>query len=163
MAPTEPQAPTTEAPAIIAVAAQTTAVIRITVPRPDMKSVMGPAIAEVTAALRAQGIGPSGPLFAHHLRMDEGVFDFEVGFPVARPVAAAGRVEPGALPAATVVRAIHRGGYEGLPAAWGALRQWMEDHDHAWSADLWEVYASGPATSDDPADWRTELVQPLLR
>ena len=27
---------------------------------------------------------------------------------------------------------------------------------------LWERYVIGPESSPDPADWRTELVQPLV-
>jgi hypothetical protein len=66
---------------------------------------MPPAIQELMAALEAQGIRATGPLFNHYLSMDSGLFDFEVGLPVSAPVASMGRVRPGELPAAKVVRA----------------------------------------------------------
>lgn len=150
-----------DTPIVVETAAVSAAVIRLTVPRADLPKVMGPAIADLVAALRAQGIPPSGPLFAHHVRRDDAVFDLEVGFPVGGAVTAVGRVVPGGLPAATVVRATHRGGYEGLAGAWGTLRRWMETHHHVPAADFWEIYAVGPATAPDPADWRTVLAQPL--
>lgn len=53
--------------------------------------------------------------------MDPDTFDFEVGVPVAAPVAAAGRVKPGELPAATVARTVYHGDYSGLGEAWGRV------------------------------------------
>ena len=83
-----------EPPQITESTAQLTAVIRLTVPRSEIQKVMGPAIGEVLAAVAAQGIGPSGPVFSHHFKMDPAVFDFEVGVPVAKPVSPVGRVKP---------------------------------------------------------------------
>jgi effector-binding domain-containing protein len=115
------------------------------------------------AAVAAQGIAPVGPWFTHHLRMDPDTFDFEIGVPVATPVAAAGRVKPGRLPAATVARTVYRGRYEGLPAAWGEFMAWVAAQGHTPAADLWEIYVAGPESSPDPADWRTELNRPITR
>ena len=70
---------------------------------------MGPAIAEVMAAVVAQGLAPAGPVFSHHLRMDPDTFDFEVGVPVKAPVSATGRVNASQLPAATVARTVYHG------------------------------------------------------
>ena len=146
-----------DTPTVVETAALSAAVIRLTVPRADLPQVMGPAIAELLGALRAQGVPPTGALFAHHFRLGGTIFDVEVGFPVAGAVTAVGRVVPGSLPAATVVRATYRGGYEGLPRAWGALRRWMDLHRHAPAADILETYVVGPATAPNPADWRTVL------
>ena len=150
-----------DTPMVVETAALSAAVIRLTVPRADLPKVMGPAIGDLAATLQAQGIPPSGALFARHVRLDDAVFDLEVGFPVGGAVTAVGRVVPGGLPAATVVRATYHGGYEGLARAWGALRRWMELHRHTSAAEFWEVYAVGPATAPAPADWRTVLHQPL--
>ncbi len=49
-----------EAPSIISVPEQSAAIIRITVPRSDMQSVMPPAIKELRTVLAAQGITPAG-------------------------------------------------------------------------------------------------------
>jgi hypothetical protein len=47
-------------PQIVQTEAQPTAVIRLTIPRAEIQTVMGPAIAEVMAAVTAQGLAPAG-------------------------------------------------------------------------------------------------------
>jgi effector-binding domain-containing protein len=141
--------------------AQPAAVVRLTIPRAEIRSVMGPAHAELISVLAAQGVAPTGPWFTHHLRMHPDVFDFEVGVPVAAPVVDAGRVTAGELPAATVARTTLHGGYEGLGAAWGQLDAWIRAEGHMPAPGLWERYVAGPESSADPAAWRTELNRPL--
>jgi effector-binding domain-containing protein len=151
-----------DTPYIAQVEARTAAVIRLTIPRAEIRDVMGPAMAELKAALAAQGIPPAGPIFSHHFRMDPGVFDFEVGIPIVGNVAPAGRVQPGVLPGATVARAIHRGGYEELGDAWEELDAWIVAKGHLTAPGMWESYVVGPESSATPADWRTELNRPVV-
>ncbi len=150
-----------DTPEIVKTTQQAAATIRLTIPREDMQKVMCHAINEVFAAIAAQGIKPAGPLFAHHFKMDPGVFDFAVGVPVNEPVAAAGRVVPGELPATTVLRTVHHGGYEGLGAAWGEFGSWIAEHGYTAANDLWECYVTGPESGPDSSGWRTELNRPL--
>jgi effector-binding domain-containing protein len=142
--------------------AQQTAVIHLTIPRADIRHVMGPGIAEVMAAVAAQGIGPAGPVFSHHLKMAPDMFDFEIGVPVSGPVTPVGRVRAGSLPAATAARTVLHGNYDGLAGGWAELLAWVEAHGHKPAPDLWEIYVKGPESDPDPAAWRTELNQPLL-
>lgn len=148
-------------PAILQTAAQPAAVIRLTVPRAEIRTVMGPAHRELMAAVAAQGIAPAGPWFTHHFRHPTDTFDFEIGVPVAAPITTAGRVQPGELRAATVARTVYRGPYEGLAAAWGEFMAWIAAQGHAPATDLWECYVAGPESGPDPAAWRTELNRPL--
>ncbi len=148
-------------PQIVQTAAQQTAVVRLTIPRSEIQKVMGPAIGEVMAAVSAQGLTPAGPVFSRHFRIDPDVFDFEVGVPVAQPFAAAGRVEPSSLPAATAAQTTYHGPYEGLGSAWGEFSSWIAANGHTATPDLWERYVAGPESSPNPADWATELVRPL--
>jgi len=159
-----------EEPEITTTEAVPAAVIHVTVSRGRIQEVMGPAIQEVIAAAVDQGIGPRGPVFAHHLRLSAEEFDFEVGVPVDGTVAPAGRVKPGELPAATVARTVYHGPYEGLHEAWKEFGDLMKrdfgDRKEAAALQpartLWERYVVGPESSPDPADWRTELNQPLV-
>ena len=146
-----------DTPQITEVAAQRTAVIRLTIPRAEIRQVMGPGIGELMAAVAAQGIGPAGPWFSHHLRMDPAVFDFEIGVPVTAPVTPVGRVVPGELPDSTVARTVYRGPYEGLGSAWGEFDAWIKANGHTPAPGLWECYVAGPESGPDPAGWRTEL------
>ena len=139
-----------------------TTIIRLTVPREEIQNVMGPGIGEVMAAVAAQGIGPAGPWFTHHLRLDPNIFYFEICVPVTAPVAPTGRVKPGRWPATKVARTVYRGPYEGLAAAWGEFDAWIAVNGHTAAQDLWECYVAGPESSPDPSTWRTELNRPLI-
>jgi effector-binding domain-containing protein len=150
-----------ETPHIVQVEAQTTAVIHVTVPRAQIQQVMGPGILELMTTVAAQGIGPAGPWFSHHLRMDPDNFDFEIGVPVTAAVKPTGRVIAGGLPAATVARTVYHGAYEGLGDAWGEFNAWIARNGHETAPDLWECYLVGPESSSDPAVYRTELNRPL--
>jgi effector-binding domain-containing protein len=150
-------------PQIVQTEARLAAVIRLTIPREQIRSVMGPGMAELMATVAAQGIGPVGPAFSHHLRMDPETFDFEIGVPVKGPLSSTGRVKAGQLPAATVARTVYRGPYEGLGSAWAEFSGWIAAEGHKPAPDLWECYVSGPESNPDPAAWRTELNRPLTR
>lgn len=152
-----------DTPKITQASAQATAIIRFTIPRDEIRNVMGPGYQELMATIAAQGIAPAGPWFTHHLRMDPETFDFELGVPIAAPLSPAGRVIAGQLPAATVAQAVYHGDYEGLGGAWAELDAWISAAGHAPAADLWERYIAGPDASPDPASWRTELNRPLAR
>ena len=148
-------------PTIVLSAEHKAAVIHLTIPRNKIQEEMGPGYTELMSTLNEQGITPTGPWFSHHLRMDPGVFDFEIGIPVSAEVKPTGRVKPGTLPAAKVARTTYRGGYEGLGSAWGEFDAWLKSKGHATADDLWEVYAAGPETGPDSSNYRTELNRPL--
>ena len=148
-------------PQIIQTSVQEAAVIRLTIPRSEMMKAFGPAVSELMSTLAAQGVEPIGAVFAHHMKITQDTFDFELGVKVSVPVKAAGRVRPGQLPAAKVARTVYSGPYDGLPSAWGEFNNWMNANGHEQAADLWEVYSVGPQSSPDPANWRTELNRPL--
>ncbi len=150
-------------PRIVQMAARPIAVLRLTIPRREIQSVMGPGRRELMEALGAQGVAPAGPWLSHHLRMDPDTFDFEIGRPVAAPIAAANRVRPAQWPAGTAAQTLHHGSYQGLGAAWGNLDHWIAAEGHTPAPDLWESYAVDPESSADPTAWRTELTRPLIR
>jgi effector-binding domain-containing protein len=150
-------------PQIVQTAAQAIAVIRLTVPREEIQKVMGPGLGELKAAVAAQRIAIIGPWFTHHLKMPGEVFDFEIGVPVAKPVAAAGRIQPSHRPAMRVARTVYHGPYEGLASAWGEFMAWIAAERHTPTAELWECYLAGPESGSDPAKWRTQLDRPLTR
>ena len=137
------------------------ALIHLTVPRSEIMTAMGPAFGELESVLRAQGVPPTGPWFAHHLHRPTDTFDFRLCSPVATPIAPTGRVTNGTLRAARVARTIHHGPYEGLATAWGEFVQWIAENNHTTREDMWEVYIVSPHQNPDPATWQTELNAPL--
>lgn len=151
-----------EIPQIVQSAAQVYAYIPLVIPRSEIQHVMGPAISEILAALTAQGVSPVGAFFTYHIKMEPGVFNFQVCFPVRAPIVPAGRMQAGTLPAARVARTTYHGAYEGLGQAWGEFKRWVDSTGHTSRPDLWESYQIGPDRSDDASTWRTELNQPLV-
>jgi len=151
-----------DTPQILQTTGQLTAFIRLTVTLGEMQKVFGPSIGELIAAVTAQGIAPTGPVFTHHLRRPTDTFDFELSVPVSAPLAASGRVQPGTWPAMKVARTVYHGDYDGLGEAWGELMDWIEANAHEPAPDLYECYVTGPQSNPDPATWRTELSRPLL-
>jgi effector-binding domain-containing protein len=151
-----------ETPQIVQASAQWVATLHIETPRSKIQQVMGPGIGEVMAAVKAQGVGPTGPWFAHHHKMTPGTFIFDVCVPVSAPVTAIGRVRPGQRPALRMLRTVYRGPYEGLGGAWHEFGEWMKSNGHKTAVDLYECYLVGPESSSDPADWRTELCRPII-
>ncbi len=151
-----------DTPQITQTAVQLTAVIHLTIPREEMRTVMGPGIRELMATLAAQGIAPARPCFTHHLRRDPATFDFEISVPDPTPVTAAGHMTPGRSTASKVARTGFHGGYGEIRAAWGELDDWIAAHGHTPGRDLWECHVADPESSPDPATWRTELNRPIL-
>ncbi|GAB3255941.1 GyrI-like domain-containing protein [Chitinimonas naiadis] len=151
-----------ETPRITQTSRQLTAVIHLTIPREEIRNVMGPGIGELMSTVAAQGIATAGAWFCHHFRMDPQTFDFEIGVPVAAAVQPTGRVKGSELRAATVARTVYHGAYEGLGPAWGEFEAWITINGHKSAPDLWECYVVGPESSPEPANWRTELNRPLL-
>lgn len=115
------------------------------------------AFPAIAAALAAQDVTPGGPAFALYPEPPGATADLEVGFPTGQPVQADGEVRPGALPGGRMARLVHAGPYEGLPAAWGRLAEWMQQAGATPGRALWEAYLTDPSPGMDPADLRTEL------
>ena len=151
-----------EAPTIVEAPAQRAAIVHIETPRSKMQQVMGSGIGEVMAAVKAQGVGPTGPWFAHHLTMTPEAFDFDICVPVTSAVMPVGRVRPWERPALTMVRTVYHGAYEGLGAAWQEFDTWTQAEGHTTAGDLYECYLVGPESSSDPTHWRTELSRVVL-
>jgi effector-binding domain-containing protein len=151
-----------ETPQVVQAPAQLVATLHIETPRSKMQQVIGPGIGEIMAAVKAQGVGPTGPWFAHHLKMTPESFNFDICVPVSANVTAIGRVKPGQRPSLKLLRTVYHGPYEGLGSAWHEFGEWMKSNGHKTAADLYECYAVGPESSSNPADWRTELSRPMI-
>ena len=152
-----------DTPQIVQTEPQLMAYIHITIPRENIREVMGPGLADIHAALAAQGIAASGPWLTHHLHQPTDIFDFEICVPVKQKVAPAGRVKAGNWPTVTVARTVYRGPYEALGVGWGEFQAWIADNGYEAAVDLWERYLSGPESGSDPSQYRTELNRPVIR
>ncbi|MBM3458246.1 MAG: AraC family transcriptional regulator [Armatimonadetes bacterium] len=150
-----------EEPQIVRSAEQLTAVVPLRVPRSEIQAVMGPGIQELLQVVGSQGIGPAGPCFCRHFRLEPDYFDFEISVSVTAPVTPVGRVRGSSLPAVTAARTVYVGPYEGLGPAWGEFDAWVAAQGLEPAEWLWECYVAGPESGSDPSGWRTELNRPL--
>ena len=135
-----------------------TAVATATLGVPEIGPWLSRIYGELVRALHLAGNAPIGPPFARYHRMEEGRFDVEAGFPVARPVKQLGEFRGSALPGGTVAIATHIGPYDDLEVTYQALSTWIASRDSVPEGDPWETYFSAP--DDPPATWRTEVTQP---
>jgi effector-binding domain-containing protein len=148
-------------PEIVESPAQKIAFIHVNILRPEIMQAMHSGLDELSAALKAQGIKPTGPWFTHHTRRPNETFDFRICFPVEKDVKPTGRVEPGVLEATRVARTVYTGNYAGLGGAWGEFVAWTEANNLKTREDLWEHYLLGPESGTPPEEWRTEMNRPM--
>lgn len=122
---------------------QDTAMVRDTVAHEAIPAFLSGAYGEVLDVLRAQGLEPSGPPFGCYVLAGDRL-EVEAGFPVSGPVRPEGRVVPGETPAGWVALTLYRGPYEGVPAAYAAVEQWLAEQEWEPSGPGWESYLDGP-------------------
>ncbi len=117
------------------------------------------------AALAATGITPGGPAFAIYRGDPMGLFDAEIGFPVAaplsRPIDGTPTVYPSVLPAGPALALSHLGSYETLEQTWGQLIAAAVKHAGAPGSTYLEFYVTEPSPDADPDAMRTDLVLPI--
>ena len=150
-----------DTPQIVTTEALPLAKIYAKIPTSAIRQEMGKLIQELIQSVRAQNVEITGPWLTHHFRKPAEFFDFEVCMPVASEVQPSGRMEPGVWPAMKVVRTIYRGGYEGLPSAWGEFMTWIESNNLKISEEIWERYLINPNSEQDSSKWQTELNRPI--
>lgn len=118
------------------------------------------------AAAEAGIIQPTGPALAIYRGDPLGVFDLEIGFPVAEApaeplelgdyVGLPVTLEPGPAYAAS-----HIGAYDGLAGAWAELAQAALDAGAEPTGRTIEAYVTEPFPGIDPSRLRTDLILPV--
>jgi AraC family transcriptional regulator len=65
------------------------------------------------------------------------------------------------VPAGRYAKAVHQGGYQGLPGTWNALKnEWLAKSGHAMGHPSYEIYLNTPMDTTEP-DLRTEIYMRL--
>jgi effector-binding domain-containing protein len=143
--------------------AQSVASVRGRAPTTDVARFLREAYEELFGYLDELGIGPAGPPLAvyHGDGPSEGYFDIEACVPLATPVPPRGRIAARELAATTVASTLHGGPYDEEHPAYRALLTWMEENGHQPGGPPRELYLVSPGDTDDPADYRTEIVWPI--
>jgi effector-binding domain-containing protein len=149
-------------------AAQHYAGIPMTVAMDGLPAAVDSAFSELFPWLASQGIPPAGPPFIRYLIIDmAGEMHIEMGVPVAAPVTAGGRIQPGTLPGGRYTVLRHTGPYDGLVASNAALQRWAQENGiefdtwdtpqgSAWRSRA-EHYLTDPSQEPDPAKLETDV------
>ncbi len=128
---------------VVELAPQPAAVVREHVEPAGLPAFLGGAFGEVMRVLSEQRLSPAGAPFGRYKPTGDG-FDAVVGFPATGPVSPAGRVAPEMLPGGPTARALHRGAYGEVGAAYEAAAAWLRDHGYVQAGEPWECYLDGP-------------------
>jgi DNA-binding transcriptional MerR regulator len=123
------------------------------------------AFGEIYATLAAQGATPDGPaggvygndLFAYE-RGEATVF-----VPCKGHFRPSGRVEAVIVPPAELAIATHLGHHDQADRTYGALAQYVADHELAVDGPIREYYLVGRRQTADAGEWRTEIGWPIFR
>lgn len=141
--------------------------VRQTIQTSELTRAQGESLHELWRLLRERGVAPAGPPFVRYHTFGDVDTDVEIGVPVAADVAGEGRVTRGELPAGPAVVAVHDGAHDRLAEAYQAIEQSLAAQGTANGA-AWEVYEwidlsqePDPSSWPAPADWRTQIVQPI--
>jgi hypothetical protein len=114
---------------------------------------MGPVSARVMAAVAAQGVTTAGPVFAHHLKMDPGTFEFELGVPVRVALHRCGPREAGPLPRSGVARTVLQRLLRRARASMGRVQRVAQGERAQAGTDPLGMLRGGPGSGPDPANW----------
>jgi effector-binding domain-containing protein len=125
----------------------------------DLPALFGKAYGAIMQYLGELGEQPAGMPFAAYYNMDMQNLDVEIGFPVARGLAARGEIQASQFPGGKLASVMHVGPYDQMGAAYEALTQWVTEHGYESTGVAYELYYSGPETP--PQEIRTEIVVPL--
>lgn len=137
--------------------------IRTTARMEELGKVMGPLFGEVFRHIQQHGQAPAGMPLAIYHSMDAGAVDLECAIPVRSPVAGAGRIASGQLPACTAATVTHVGPYQELGKTWEALTAWLASEGFEPAGAPWEVYVTDPGAEPDQSKWRTDLFFPVRK
>ncbi len=135
--------------------------IRTTVAMNEIGKVMGPLFGAVHGHIRQNGQQAAGAPLAIYYSPPGDSVDLECAIPVASPMAGAGRVRAGELPAAKVATVTHVGPYDTLSQTWAALTEWMNSQGLAAAGAPWESYVTDPGAEPDRSKWRTDIFFPV--
>lgn len=126
-------------------------------PQEQVAGFLGRAYPALYAALSTAGLTSAGPPIARY-RVDAEAFHVTAGVPFVGDLAPSPPTQIESLPAGLVAHTVHVGSYEGLPAAFHAVMEWVAAHGYQIAADPWERYLDGP----DVADPRTQVCFPVV-
>lgn len=137
--------------------------VRGTVPSYHDIMILGEKLLPVFKSHAASVAGPFLAIY-HDMEYREKDVDMEVAIPISQDIPLEAPVTIRDLPGEdTVATTIHRGPYDTIGQAYQALTTWCESNGYELAGPDREVYLTSPPEATDPADYVTELQQPVKK
>jgi effector-binding domain-containing protein len=89
--------------------------------------------------------------------------DVEICVPVKKSIPGSDKVKVYELPAIEAASIIHKGPYESISEAYGALMAWIENSGCQVAGPSRELYLTSPYDTDDASKYVTEVQFPVLK
>ena len=140
---------------IVTVERRLTAVVKATVPFPEIPNAQRAARTAVGAALPSLEAGPLGRPVTRFRTPANGALDMEIGTIVGKSFAGRGDVVPSDLPPGRAAHFQLKGPFDGMPGAWQTLFAWCQAEKLELAGVNWEIYM--PWEGVDPAKLETDL------
>jgi len=87
--------------------------------------------------------------------------DVELCVPIRKPIPGSDKVKVNELPEIEAACIIHKGPYEGISEAYGALMAWVEKNGFQFAGPSREIYITSPYDTEDTAKYVTEIQFPV--
>jgi AraC family transcriptional regulator len=108
-----------------------------------------------------KGLPIAGRPTVRYLTAGPGLFDMQIGVPIATAAPGQGDVQAGELPGGAAAVSVHAGSYDSLSETYTAMERWMESNGCRPGGAPWESYVTDPGDFPDVKDWRTEVYWPI--
>ena len=135
--------------------------VRMRVARHELSTAIAEGLGKTFPYAMRTGLAIAGRPTTRYHSTGPGLYDVEIGMPVAAATQGEGDVNVGSLPGGPVAVAMHGGPYDQLSETYAALERWIESNGFRAGGAPWEAYITDPADHPDPAEWRTEVYWPL--
>jgi AraC family transcriptional regulator len=137
------------------------------VPRAEIAATIGAELPKVFHHAQQRRIAIAGYPITRYLDMTMGHVTLEIGLRVGAHEGAwtasegGGDVVAETLPGGPAAVTVHSGPYDGLPAAYAALEEWIAANGFHPAGAPWEAYLNDPGDYPNPQNWKTEVSWPL--
>lgn len=142
------------------VAAQPALVIKGKAKVEEVGPAIGKILAKVETYITNKKSKPAGPPFTRTFSFENGVLEFESGFPVTSKIAGQGDIIGTELPKGNVATTSHVGPQETSQDAYEAIHAWMAKNGKKEAGAPWEVYLTDPA-STPPEKSKMQIFFPI--
>jgi len=133
--------------------------IRIHTAMKDLPVVLPKSFDAIAQYICDLGQQPAGAPVVGYYSSDPDMqnMDIEIGYPVAQKLPGRDNIQPSEMPGGKAAACLYVGPYDKIPAAYGAIMQWIKDQGHEATGICYEVYLNDPEQTP-PEALETQIV-----